>query len=59
MTEDEDDERDSISFSTGLCVSCGKRTSSALVALVAEDEEPQHEGFVLGAAFGGSKQSRG
>ena len=43
MTEDDNKERDNISFSTGLCASCGKPTSNALVALVADDEEPEHD----------------
>lgn len=42
MGED-DKERDNISFSTGLCASCGMPTSNALVALVADDEKPEHD----------------
>jgi hypothetical protein len=42
IMEDQNKELDDISFSTGLCVSCGKPTSNALVALVAEDAEPDH-----------------
>ena len=43
MPEDEDRERDEISFSTGDCASCGKPTSNALVALVAADEVPERD----------------
>ena len=43
MPENEDLQRDELAFSTGNCATCGKPTSNALVALVADDEEPEHD----------------
>src|SRR5918998_4284908 len=42
MTEGENLDSD-LSFSTGDCASCGKPTANPLVALVAEDEKPEHD----------------
>ena len=42
MTQNEEPQREELVLSTGLCAACGKPTSSALVAEVADGETPEH-----------------